>query len=119
VILKLVQFLGQDVAFNLRMSTSRSLMFIGKGSLSTIKYSLDKYSFDIHADIASPILVLPILKNNDPASPIWVLKLGDLLVQSTETTNSQSINLTADLTKINIEVSLLVMGSIIRGMWII
>ena len=103
-----MQFLGQHVAFNLRMSTSRSLVYIGKGSFSTIKYSLDKYSFDIHADIASPILVLPILKNNDPNSPVWILRLGDLLVQSTETTHSQSINLTADLTKINIEVSLFI-----------
>ena len=109
-----MQFLGQDVASTLRMSTKRSIIHIGKDSLTNLRYSLDKYSFDINAEIATPIIILPILKNNDSSSPVWVLRLGDLLVKSTESANSQTVNLTADLTKTNVEVFSFLLCSIIQ-----
>lgn len=114
---KLVQFLGQEVALSLRMSTSRSIAIIGKDSLSSLRYSLDKYSFDVHVDIAAPILVLPILKNNDPQSPLWALKLGDLLVKSAGSGSGQAVNLAVELTKINIEVVCVLRSSITQGLW--
>lgn len=100
-------FLGRDVASKLTLKTRQSLGNIGKDSLTTLKYSLEKYCFDISVSIASPIIVLPLLKNNDPLSPVWVVRLGDLRVVSLDSADQKYLNLNAALTTINIEVPLI------------
>jgi len=103
--LRLIQFLGKDLANSLRMSTVRQMSSISKERLTSLKYSLDKYAFDINVNVASPILILPILKNNDPMSPIWVIKLGDLAILSDkENKDQQETKLIVNVSKINIEV---------------
>ena len=44
--------------------------------------SLEHYHLELNANISAPMLIVPLMKNNDPNSPIWVFKLGNLNVIS-------------------------------------
>ena len=61
------------------------------------------------AHIDSPIVIIPILKNNDPTSPIWVFNLGDMHIDSNDDSNRDSkyIYFNLALSSINVEVCIL------------
>jgi len=72
-------FLGQE---EVRSSTYNALSEIKDNTQDTIQAALEGKKSKILIYIESPILIVPIMRNNDPASPIWCFKLGDIKINS-------------------------------------
>ncbi len=106
LILRLLLFFGRDVASSLTQQTRESIKNISKDSLALISQSLDTYQVDLHFAMASPIIILPLVKNNDPTSPIWVFQLGNLNIDTIDSSPKaiEYLELKAGITAINVEV---------------
>ena len=108
MLLRLLMFLGKDVASNISQQAFTSLANINKDTLIKIQYDLEKYHFDFNYSIGGPIIIVPVKKTNFQSSPIWIFNLGDLKIKTEEANkeNEQYLRLSMFLTKVNVEVYL-------------
>ncbi len=106
MIYRLLRFVGQYITSSLIRRTNVSVSNIQQDSVEIFRYSLTRYHFDVAAHVESPVIVIPLLKNNDPATPIWVFSLGNLKVVSNDEANRDSkyIYIDSELTSTKIEV---------------
>lgn len=104
-----MQFLGRDVSSYTSLKASNSLSSIDLDKLSENQENTSSIRIELNANIKAPTLIVPIKKNNDPMSPVWVFKMGCVRIQSKEdkTMAAQYISFETELTSINIEVILL------------
>jgi hypothetical protein len=79
LIAKFMIFLGQD---NVRSNTYNRLSEIRENTQGSIGVALEGKKSRILVSIESPVLIIPVSKNKDPLSPIWYIKLGDLIISS-------------------------------------
>lgn len=107
MILRLLMFLGNDVATNISQQAITSLANINKNTLIAIQYDLEKYHFDFNYSIGGPVIIVPINKSNIQSSPIWVFNLGDFKIKTEEANkeNEQYLRLSILLSKVNVEVN--------------
>ncbi len=75
----MMMFLGQE---EIRSSTYNALSEIKDNTQGTIQAALEGKKSRVLVTVESPVLIVPILKNNDPSSPVWCFKLGDIRVTS-------------------------------------
>lgn len=79
--MRLANFLGNSIAssfwFSFIEATNNSQ---SKPSITreANDYFLEHYHLELNANMSAPLLIVPLMKNNDPNSPIWVFKLGNL-----------------------------------------
>ena len=101
-----MKFLGRDVSSYTSLKASRSLSSIDLSQLSEKQDNASTLQIDIKANIKAPTLIVPIKKNNDPMSPVWVFKMGCMHIQPKEDNSmaAQYFSFEADLSSINIEV---------------
>ncbi len=106
LIRKLLQFMGKDVTSTLTQRAKLSLANISKNSLNILTHSLETRRLEVLVNIASPVIVLPLLKNNDPASPVWVFRLGNLIMATKDSgsDDKEYVTVEAALTGITLEV---------------
>jgi len=64
---------------------------------------LKDYTCEIAVDLRMTCIVIPILKNNDPTSPVWAFKAEQLSLKPIHM--SQPVNLELILNDFNIEVN--------------
>eukprot|EP00826_Nyctotherus_ovalis_P026479 TRINITY_DN20678_c0_g1_i2.p1 TRINITY_DN20678_c0_g1~~TRINITY_DN20678_c0_g1_i2.p1 ORF type:complete len:257 (-),score=51.38 TRINITY_DN20678_c0_g1_i2:163-933(-) len=76
---RVMMFLGRE---EVRSSTYNALSEIKDNTQDTIQAALEGKKSKILVNIESPILIVPIMKNNDPSSPVWCFKLGDIRINS-------------------------------------
>lgn len=87
VIYRLTKFLGNYIASYLVRRTKVSVSGIKQESLQMLTYSLTWHHFDLCVDIESPVVLIPIMKNGDPETPIWVFNIGNLKLVSKDEQN--------------------------------
>eukprot|EP00826_Nyctotherus_ovalis_P026973 TRINITY_DN21026_c0_g1_i1.p1 TRINITY_DN21026_c0_g1~~TRINITY_DN21026_c0_g1_i1.p1 ORF type:complete len:169 (-),score=34.21 TRINITY_DN21026_c0_g1_i1:415-921(-) len=79
LISRLLSFLGgQEV----RTKTYTKLNEIKSDTQDTIQAAFEGKKYNVLVTVESPVVLVPILKNNDPSSPIWCFKLGDIKLTS-------------------------------------
>eukprot|EP01022_Parablepharisma_sp_SALTPOND_P001728 TRINITY_DN1071_c0_g1_i1.p1 TRINITY_DN1071_c0_g1~~TRINITY_DN1071_c0_g1_i1.p1 ORF type:complete len:1296 (+),score=172.27 TRINITY_DN1071_c0_g1_i1:23862-27749(+) len=76
---RMMMFLGQE---EVRSTTYNALNEIKDNTQDTIQAALEGKKSRVLVAIESPVLIVPILKNNDPSSPVWCFKLGDIKITS-------------------------------------
>ena len=76
---RLIMFLGEQ---EVRSTTINALADIKDNTQDTIQAALEGKKSKISVSIESPILIVPIFKNNDPTSPVWRFRLGDITIKS-------------------------------------
>lgn len=57
---------------------------IREATSNSIYQLLYKKANRLRVNIASPVIVLPLTADKNPTSPLWVLRLGDLKIESQE-----------------------------------
>jgi hypothetical protein len=66
------------------------------------KESLKDYIYEIAIELNESCILIPILKNNDPTSPVWAFKAKQLYLKPIQV--SQPMNLEVVLNGFNLEV---------------
>jgi len=79
LISRLLSFLGKQ---EVRTKTYTKLNEIKTDTQDTIQAAFVGKKYNILITVESPVVLVPILKNNDPSSPIWCFKLGDIKLTS-------------------------------------
>ncbi len=79
---RMMMFLGREEA---RSQTFSALSTIKSNAQDSVQAALEGKKAHIVVSIESPVMIVPILKNNDPASPVWRIKLGDIHINSNVT----------------------------------
>ena len=74
-----MMFLGREEA---RSTTLNALSEIRSNTQGSIQAALEGKKSRISVFVESPAVIVPILKNNDPASPVWCIRLGDIHLDS-------------------------------------
>ena len=72
---RLMMFLGQRETIT---STYNALNDIKDSTQDSIQAALEGKKYKITVAIKSPVIIVPILKNNDSSSPVWRFRLGDI-----------------------------------------
>lgn len=75
-------------------------------SFSKIQKGLSEFQVDLNINIKAPTIIVPIEKDNNPKSPIWIFSMGYLKVISKEdkSVSDKYANFIAELSSMNIEV---------------
>ena len=76
---RMMMFLGQE---EVRSSTYNALNEIKDNTQVSIQAALEGKKSRISVSVESPVVLVPILKNNDPASPVWCFRLGDMSINT-------------------------------------
>jgi len=76
---RMLMFLGQN---EVRSTTYYALNEFKDNTQDQIQAALEGKKSKILVTVESPVLLVPILKNNDPNSPVWCFKLGDITIKS-------------------------------------
>lgn len=79
LISRLLSFLGKQ---EVRAKTYTKLNEIKGDTQDTIQAAFEGKKYNVLVTVESPIVLIPILKNDDPSSPIWCFKLGDIELTS-------------------------------------
>lgn len=90
MIYRLIRFFSNYVTTSIIRRTNAQVNAVQNDSSEIFTYSLTQYHFNVSGFVESPVILLPIMKNGDPKSPIWVFSLGNLRVSSQDTENRDS-----------------------------
>lgn len=70
------------------------------------KNSPEDYTLEISASLKAFRLIIPMLKNNDPTTPVWVIRCRELSLKPVKERIMQPMNITVIVDHLDLEVSL-------------
>ncbi len=76
---RMMMFLGRE---EVRSTTYNALNEIKDNTQVSIQAALEGKKSRISVFVESPVVLVPLLKNNDPASPVWCFRLGDMHINT-------------------------------------